>query len=81
MIPIKQKKTLSIQYGYGKCGTCARVMSQSLAHGNSMNKIRLSQNKARREEHVGGGGKHETVQTIQLQLGPTVPTRSPTTNK
>ena len=29
----------TIQYGYRKCGTHARVFSQTLAHGNSNNEI------------------------------------------
>ena len=56
MMPRKQKKTLSIQYGYGKCGTHARVLSQTLAHDNSMNEIRESHKKrreARRDEKRG----------------------------
>ena len=35
-----RKKASTIQYGYKKFGTSARVFSQTLAHGNSNNKIR-----------------------------------------
>ena len=36
----RPRKGSSIQYGYRKCGTRARVFSQTFAHGNSKNKIR-----------------------------------------
>ena len=46
-------KASSIQYGYRKCGTYARVSSQTLAHGNSKIEIRqlkIKGKKARRNE-------------------------------
>ena len=36
----RAKKEGTIQYGYRKWGTHARVFSQTLAHGNSKNEIR-----------------------------------------
>ena len=43
------EKASTIQYGYRKWGTRARVFSQTLAHGNSKNEIR-QRNKIRKEE-------------------------------
>ena len=37
---IQDKKKSIIQYVCGKCGTHARVFSQTLAHGNCKNEIR-----------------------------------------
>ena len=36
----ERKKGSTIQYGYRKLGTHARVFSKTLAHGNSKNEIR-----------------------------------------
>ena len=36
----ERKKEGTIQYGYRKWGTHARVFSQTLTHGNSKNEIR-----------------------------------------
>ena len=41
----RAKKAMTIQYVYKKCGTLARVFSQTLAHGNSKNEIRQTQRK------------------------------------
>ena len=37
------KKTNTIQYARGKCGTHARVLLQKLTHGNSKNEIQEKQ--------------------------------------
>ena len=38
--PRRAKDTSTIQYGYRKSETNARVFSEALAHGNSKNEIR-----------------------------------------
>ena len=40
VIALSEKKASTIQYGYRKCVTHARVFSQALVHGNSKNEIR-----------------------------------------
>ena len=40
VIALSEKKARTIQYGNSKCGTHARVFSQTLLHGNSKNEIR-----------------------------------------
>ena len=39
------RKAITIQYGYRKCGTHARVFSQTLEHGDSKNDIRQRKKK------------------------------------
>ena len=39
-IAFTERKKGTIQYGYRKCGTHARVFSQALARGNIKNEIR-----------------------------------------
>ena len=47
---ISSRETASItQYGNRKCGTHARVVSQTVEHGNSKNEIRQRKKKVRRE--------------------------------
>ena len=36
----REKRRSTLQYGYRKLGTLARVFSQILTHGNSKNEIR-----------------------------------------
>ena len=40
----RKKRGSTIQYGYWKWGTRASVFSQTLAHGNSKNEIRQTNN-------------------------------------
>ena len=44
----KKKKGSTIQYSYRKWGTHARVFSQRLAHGNSKNEIRQTDEHCKR---------------------------------
>ena len=37
IVELSERKASTIQYGYKKCGTHARVFSQTLKHGNSKN--------------------------------------------
>ena len=52
------KKENTIAYGYRKCGTHARVFSQSFPHGNSKNKIRQMHRGRMSEEKSEYGWKY-----------------------
>ena len=54
------EKASTIQYGYRKWGTHARVFSQILAHGNSKNEIRQWNRRRRTEERREYGKKYRS---------------------
>ena len=49
----RAKKASSIQYAYRRSGTHARVFSQTLAHGNSMNERRQAEKVKMERSKVG----------------------------
>ena len=54
----REKSGSTIQYGYRKQGTHARVFSQTLTHGNSKNEIRQWDRRRRTEERREHGKKY-----------------------
>ena len=66
-------KASTIQYGYMKCGTHARVFSQTLAHWNSKNEVRQKK-KVRKERGASmeiksvAGTKYKKVPTAYHYL-------------
>ena len=62
-----REKAGAIQYGYRKCGTNARVFSQTLAHGNSRNEIRNRyRGRIREEKCKCNMGREKDVPTAEL---------------
>ena len=55
------EKENTIEYGYRKCGTHARVFPQSFPHGNSKNKIRQMHRGRMSEEKSEYGWKYVIV--------------------
>ena len=49
----KKAQKCTIQYGYRKCGTHARVLSQTLLHGNNKNEIRQRNHKKKMRSEAG----------------------------
>ena len=64
----REKRGSTIQYGYRKRGTHARVFSLTLTHGNSKNEIRQWDRRRRREERREYGKK---VQRARIKEVPT----------
>ena len=56
---LSEKKKSTIQHGYRKCGTHARVPSQTLTHGNS--KTEIGKETRKRYEERREYGKKESV--------------------
>ena len=67
------KKETTIQNGYRKWGTHARVFCQTLEHGNSKNEMKQTK-KVRREawKKSSGHRRKKKFQRHKPQLGPTV---------
>ena len=53
VIARSEKKASTIQNGYRKCGTHARVFSQTLVYGNSKNEIRQRNKKKKIRSEAG----------------------------
>ena len=51
------ERASSIQYGYRKCGTHARVFHRTLAHGNSKIEIRQLKVKGKKARRMNECGK------------------------